>query len=119
MHCLKCGCVIPEDQVFCDACLTEMDRYPVPQETVLQLPVRKTEEPPKRPSRKVHRALSPEEQIQRQKSTIHSLAVTLVLVILTMGMFLGALLIYYFKDERLPIIGQNYQTEETQTSTGE
>ena len=41
MNCLKCGRETQEDNVFCQACLLEMQKYPVHADTVVLLPRRK------------------------------------------------------------------------------
>ena len=38
MNCMKCGAEIKGEQVFCDECLTQMARYPVRPNVVVQLP---------------------------------------------------------------------------------
>ena len=40
MNCVKCGREIPEDQVFCEICLTEMENYPVKPGTAVHIPPR-------------------------------------------------------------------------------
>ena len=39
MHCMKCGREIPEG-VFCEDCLSVMEKYPVKPNTVVQIPNR-------------------------------------------------------------------------------
>lgn len=48
MNCLRCGRETEEQQVFCKACLDNMARHPVKSDTPIYLPVRKTNEPPKK-----------------------------------------------------------------------
>ena len=40
MSCMKCGKEVSEGQVFCEECLTEMERYPVKPGTPVLLPHR-------------------------------------------------------------------------------
>ena len=40
MTCMKCGVEIPENQVFCDSCLSVMNRYPVKPDAHIHLPKR-------------------------------------------------------------------------------
>ena len=40
MYCMKCGKEVKENQVFCDACLVIMEKYPVKPGTHIQLPHR-------------------------------------------------------------------------------
>ena len=40
MKCMKCGTTIPSDQVFCNTCQEDMERYPVKPGTPIMLPNR-------------------------------------------------------------------------------
>lgn len=40
MNCIRCGRETEEDQVFCSACLKDMERHPVNPGTPIQLPKR-------------------------------------------------------------------------------
>ena len=54
MNCVKCGREIPEDQVFCEHCLAEMERYPVNPYTAIHIPARPQEEIVKKPVKRKH-----------------------------------------------------------------
>ena len=55
MNCVKCGRGIPEDQVFCETCLQEMENYPVNPGTAVHVPARPAEDDlPKKPVKKKH-----------------------------------------------------------------
>ena len=63
MTCMKCGVEIPENQVFCDSCLSVMEQYPVKPDAHIHLPKRaEYVEAAKKPTKK-KRAPTPEEQI--------------------------------------------------------
>ncbi len=57
MKCMKCGKKYSAEQVFCDDCLAEMEKYPVSPETPIVLPPKANAEPVKHSasSRKLHR----------------------------------------------------------------
>ena len=80
MNCMKCGVEIPENQVFCEHCLSVMEEYPVKSDSHIHLP--KREEPaalPKRPTKK-KRTPTAEEQISALRMKV--LRLRLVAVIL-------------------------------------
>ena len=87
MFCLRCGTEIKEEgsNVYCPACLTHMERDPVPPGIAIQLPTRATPPATKRPPRKKEQ--KPEEQIARLRHAnrwlILALAVTLAAFALT------------------------------------
>ena len=59
MNCIKCGVNVPENQVFCDACLSVMDKYPVKPDITVTLPQRNEIPVSKKKSRR-QRTLPPE-----------------------------------------------------------
>ena len=104
---MKCGIEIPENQVFCDQCLSVMDQYPIKPDARIHLPKRATEsDVPKKSKKK--RAPSPEEQIallRLKVLRIRLVAVILAFLLCVASAFL-ALVIYevYFA----PVTGRNY-----------
>ena len=64
MQCMKCGREIDGEQVFCDNCLSIMEKYPIKPSTHIHLP--KRELPTVKVSRK--KVLSPEEQVPVDES---------------------------------------------------
>ena len=115
MNCLKCGVPIPDDQVFCETCLKQMEKCPIPPDYVVQVPVEPPEELQKKQSRRQRRPVKPEEQIQHQKAVIRSLSTALTLVLLMFVMCIAAFTIYFLQDDKIPVTGQNYNTSETVT----
>lgn len=75
MKCLKCGTVITSDQVFCETCLTDMERHPVKPGTPIVLPNR-----PERPAGKTahKRVRKPDEQIANLRGFIFWLLLLIV-----------------------------------------
>ena len=109
MNCMKCGVEIPENQVFCDHCLSIMDQCPVRPGIHVHLPKRaRIVEPAKKPAKK-KRTLSPEEQIAALKLKVLRLrlvAVILAFVICVVSSFLALKL--YEDYTAVDIIGRNY-----------
>lgn len=104
MKCLRCG--RETQQTFCEACIREMDKYPVKPGTIVLLPKERT--PQKKPQ--TRRPAVPLEQIvTSQRRTIHRLsrgfAVLLVLLALTC-----ILTVRLLRDADNPPLGQNYST---------
>ena len=110
MYCMKCGKEIKENQVFCEACLVIMDKYPVKPGTHIQIPQRPASTAGKPVFRK--RILTPEEQILRLRRSMKYLVVALVCSILvlclTVTMLVRTIAVY----EENASIGKNYNTVE-------
>ena len=90
MSCMKCGKEVSEGQVFCEECLTEMERYPVKPGTPVLLPHREILAP-QRKRRNIRRIRKPEEQLAALRSTLRLLCVILclLLVIATVSILLN------------------------------
>lgn len=82
MNCIRCGRETEEDQVFCSACLKDMDRHPVNPGTPIQLPNRTKRTPVKRTGFKMA-ATKWENRLYKMKSTIA------LLIVLTIFLALG------------------------------
>ena len=108
MNCMKCGVEIPENQVFCDHCLSVMDDYPIKPDAHIHLPKRETPvEAPKR-SNKKKRTISPEEQISALRMKVLRLrlaAAVLAFFLCAVSAFLGLKL---YMDLTKPATGLNY-----------
>ena len=107
MTCMKCGVEIPENQVFCDQCLSVMEQYPVKPGTHIHLSKRALEtEAPKKVVKK-KRAPSPEEQIAALK--IKVLRTRLIAVILAFLLCIASafLALKVFEDSYSPVTGRN------------
>ena len=115
MNCMKCGCDISEEQVFCDDCLESMSRYPVNPNTPVVLPKRTATPVSKKVPRK--KAISPETQIQILKHRIRLLFVLLVAMTLLAVLLFYPAVKYMADDHFLP--GQNYKSIVSKTSTTE
>ena len=111
MNCMRCGTQIPENQVFCDRCLSKMDAYPVKPGAHIHLPKRALAvEEPRKPAKK-KRTLTQEEQIAALKLKVLRLrlaAAILAFVICVVGAFLALEL---YEDYTNPATGLNYTVD--------
>lgn len=109
MKCMKCGCVIPAGQVFCDECLEDMEKHPVKPGTPVILPRREKQAAPKRSRKRVQK---PEEIITRLRRAV----VCLMALVAAMGIAL-TVTVYLLVNRPTPedtdlLPGQNYGTSE-------
>ena len=111
MTCMKCGKEVSGSNVFCDACLADMEQYPVKPGTPVLLPTRPKEVVVHK--RSARRAKKPEEQISTLKNWITFLCVfsCLLMAALTISILLNLQLLGNKDIEILP--KQNFRTVET------
>lgn len=115
MNCMKCGREIDTEQVFCEVCLADMEKYPVKPGTAVQLPRRPEPSGGKKTRSRRRSAFSAEEQVKQLKKRVRLLA---ALLVITLGLL--AALGYFFtrhlmeEDRLLP--GQNYSAVDTSTT---
>ncbi len=117
MNCMKCGREIPAEQVFCEECRAEMEKYPVKPGTVVQLPRRREEASAKKAARR-RNVPTQEEQIQDMRRVIRSLLV-LVLVQMVLIVCLAYPVVRNYLDSQKPLPGQNYSTHTDTPDSGE
>lgn len=111
MHCMKCGKQIKEDQVFCEACLEIMERFPVKPGTRVQLPSRPDPTVKKPAQRKT--PLSPKEQNLRLRKAMQWMAAVLAVSLLALAITVS-LLVHTLQDRNAQgTIGRNYNTVST------
>ena len=91
VSCMRCGKETEVDQVFCDECLTDMERHPVKPGTPIQLPQRETRTVVKRSSFKLA-ASKWQDKIFRLKYTIFWLSMIIILLTAALVLALGMLL---------------------------
>ena len=106
MNCMKCGRETRGEDVFCQDCLTEMEKYPVDPGAVVLLPRRKESSSAKKTTKR--HSPSPEETIdnlRRQKATL----IFLLLVCIAAIALMFEPTMHYVQDEHYEI-GQNYST---------
>lgn len=108
MNCMKCGKKTNDEQVFCPACLTAMDAYPVKPDVRVQLPNREKRAASKKASRKRYTVSAEEQVAQLRKKLRRTVGFCVLLAVLLCAA--GALLVQHHlapteKDEDL---GTNY-----------
>lgn len=109
MYCMKCGTKLADDQVFCDSCLAEMERYPIKPGTAVHLPQRDTQETVKKPaSRK--KTLSAEETAAKLRKTVVWLTVLAVVLAIALGSAVTMLMRGWREADPDETIGKNYST---------
>ncbi len=111
MYCMKCGKEIKENQVFCDACLVIMGKYPVKPGTYIQIPQRPSSPTNKAASRR--KSIPPEEQVLRLRRRVKSLALSLVCCLLALGLTVSLLVHTVSESQKNAEIGKNYNTVDT------
>ena len=104
MNCMRCGRDTPGEQCFCEACLLEMESYPVKPGTVVQLPPRRMDVPARKaPRRKV---ASLEEQVKILKRRLRTISICLAICVLLL--VLAVYCIFHHSARKDFAIGQNY-----------
>lgn len=107
MNCLKCGREIVAEQVFCEVCLADMEKYPVKPGTLVQLPRRQTDAVGKKSHVRRKAPPAPEEQVKHLRKAVRGL-VGLVLVLLVLLGVLGYFTVIHLQEENKLRPGQNY-----------
>ena len=91
MNCIKCGADAQDSQVFCESCLTEMEKYPVKPDITVTLPHREDVPAGKKKNRR-QKSVSAEEQLRRTKYALRltriALAVVFICFLLVSAMLL-------------------------------
>lgn len=109
MGCLKCGANTAEAQVFCDACLDVMQKYPVNPETPVRIPHRE----PSVQERKtpVSQDLTSHHQIAQLRTMIRWLTATIGVLSVLLCLMAVLLLRTLDAEPASPAIGKNYTTD--------
>lgn len=112
MNCIKCGRETQNENVFCQDCLIEMEKYPVQPGTVVLLPRRReTSVVKKMPKRHIPTA---EEQIRFLRKCVMTLTIALAVCIVAIALMFKPTM-HYVMDEHVEI-GQNYSSVVTTTA---
>lgn len=109
MYCMKCGTKLPDDRVFCDSCLAEMERYPVKPGTAVYLPRQDTQAGVKKPTPR-KKTISPEETAARLRKTVAWLTGLAVTLAILLGISVAILARQLWKADTGEDIGKNYST---------
>ena len=106
MNCMKCGRETRDENVFCQDCLLDMEKYPVRPGTVVLLPRRRESSVVK----KIQKRHIPtaEEQISFLRRWVLVLSVILCVCIAAIALMIKPTM-HYILDEHVEI-GQNYST---------
>lgn len=112
MNCLRCARETTQQQVFCDACLSDMARHPVKSDTPIYLPVRKPQEAPRKQYRWHKKERTDEEMVVILRKRLRFVtAVCLVLFMLLSAAVIGVWMAKKQGAEiEIPNIGQNFQS---------
>ena len=111
MGCLKCGRDVEEGQIFCHACLENMERCPVKPGTPISLP-RPREEATARKASRLKLPLTPEERVKRLRRRCRWISGLAVLSLIA-SIVLGIVFLRHLRNDRKPQRGQNYSAMET------
>lgn len=113
MHCLKCGCETEDSHVFCDACLSKMEKRPVKPGTPVSIYKRANKPSGNHSSKKQKKAEDLLPKLQKEnRHLIASVIVLSILLVLTMS---GLIFKVYQDFGKIPL-GQNYTTVTHTTS---
>ena len=107
MHCLKCGRDMETERVFCEDCLLEMEKYPVPANIVVHLPRRRENPGVRKQIRR--RKLTAEEQVVILKKRIRRLIAALAITAALLAACIYPAVSYFVRRYDLRP-GQNYTT---------
>lgn len=117
MNCIKCGREIEADQVFCQTCLEEMEKYPVHPGTAVHIPARGPEEEHKKNQTRKKQVISPSEQILKLKTKVRQLRLLLALMLLLCGLLCFVMGKAVMELDIQRMLGQNYNTVENAETT--
>ncbi len=116
MKCMKCGRRIDADRVFCEECLVDMEKYPVPPETPVILPSQGGSAP-RRPV--IHpKVRKPEERIATLKTWVMFLSILVIGLLLAVFLSMQMLFSVMEQNNQSSSAGQNYETGPSSTDTG-
>lgn len=117
MNCMKCGRETENEKVFCDSCLSVMEKYPVKPGIVIHLP--RHEDTPQKKAPVVHPVRTPEEQVLRQRSIIRWLCFGMTVLFIAFSLAAAAVLYLLdqrdlqFEQQRTRNTGRNYHVVTT------
>ena len=116
MNCMKCGRETQNENVFCQNCLQEMEKYPVRPGTVVLLPRRKEPSMLKKITKR--HVPTAEEQVKLLHKWVVVLSILLTICVAAIVLMFNPTM-HYVLDEHVEM-GQNYSSMTTTvtTSTG-
>ncbi len=117
MHCMKCGVEIPAEQVFCDNCLTGMQKHPVKPDTPVVLPPKAFAPAPKRTGPHHRRPRRQEDSPVRLRIRLRILACVCLLLVAALAMCITYIMhLWQQPAPQPPDPGQNYSTGSINTA---
>ena len=119
MNCMKCGRETVGDQVFCNECLADMEKYPVRPGTLVHLPHRREEPVQKKPASRRKAPPSPEEQVKSLKNRLRKLRLTVLILVLLLGVLVYFTVRHILNQEVSFLPGQNYSSMTTDENVPE
>ena len=112
MNCVKCGRETTDEQVFCDACLREMEEYPVNPNVVIHIPSRRRQDEIRKNAVRKRNVRTPSEQILQLRKKVRWLRILVVLLLLLCGGLSIAVGRFAEELDFQRLLGQNYHTQE-------
>lgn len=109
MQCMKCGREIHAGDVFCQECLTDMEKYPVKPGTVVTIP----RQPVYKKQADRRNVATPEQKVKVLTKRVRILSFLLILCIALLIAVGGLLISMVLESEDEPTIGQNYTYEDS------
>ena len=109
MNCVKCGWEIPEDQVFCEICLAEMERYPVKPGTAIHIPTRSPEEEVVKKHSKRKHVPTAEELLLKTRKKLRRNRIAVVVLLLVCGVLSIVVGQMVLELDFQRLVGQNYK----------
>lgn len=106
MKCMKCGRETAADQIFCQDCLLDMERYPVKPGTAVLLPIHRDSSASRKNTKR--RAPSAEDQIRALKKRIRLLVIFLLISLVLIVCLAFPAAEHLMEKQVLP--GQNYSS---------
>lgn len=106
MKCMKCGRETTAEQVFCQECLLDMQKYPVKPGTAVMLPKRRDSSVPRKAPKR--RTPNTEDQLRMLRKRVHLLT-ALLLLALVLIVCLAIPTVEYLRRNRVRP-GQNYSS---------
>ena len=109
MNCMKCGTETEGGNVFCEGCLTDMDKYPVKPGTRILLPNHPTSEAVKKQSVR-KQPPTDAQKLKKTQKVLKWVTIALAVSLLLLGFAISMLLEDPASKDAHENIGQNYNT---------
>ena len=111
MNCLRCGAEVGDGESFCERCLAEMEKYPVPEDTYVMIPKRNDRRTAPRKA-----SLSADQKLAAANARLKRAHICIALLLVLIA-GLSAFSVWLLIKEQQPVLGQNYSTVSPTAST--